>query len=118
VTYLALIPILRSVVLPAIAVGLNLLTVAAAFGILTLLFVGDNPPLGGAGKLDIVTVTGIFVVCFALSIDYQVFLLTPHARGVRAQPRRTRRRSRSAFSKTARVVTKAPRRSWSTVFYS
>jgi RND superfamily putative drug exporter len=63
-------------VLPAIAVGLNLLTVAAAFGILTLRFVGDNPPLGGAGQLDIVTVTGIFVVTFALSIDYQVFLLT------------------------------------------
>ena len=76
VTYLALIPILRSVVLPAIAVALNLLTVAAAFGILTLLFVGDNPPMGGAGKLDVVTVTGIFVVTFALSIDYQVFLLT------------------------------------------
>ena len=58
VTYLALIPILRSLVLPAIAVALNMLTVAAAFGVLTLLFVGDDPPLGGAGKLDVVTVTG------------------------------------------------------------
>ena len=58
VTYLALIPILRSLVLPAIAVALNLLTVAAAFGLLTLLFVGDDPPMGGAGKLDVVTVTG------------------------------------------------------------
>ena len=50
VTYLALIPILRSLVLPAIAVALNLLTVAAAFGLLTLLFVGDDPPLGGAAS--------------------------------------------------------------------
>ena len=32
VTYLALVPILRSVVLPAIAVALNMLTVATAFG--------------------------------------------------------------------------------------
>jgi putative drug exporter of the RND superfamily len=76
VTYLALIPILRSLVLPAISVALNLLTVSAAFGLLTLLFVGDAPPLGGVGKLDVVTVTAIFVVTFALSIDYQVFLLT------------------------------------------
>jgi putative drug exporter of the RND superfamily len=106
VTYLALIPILRSVVLPAIAVGLNMLTVAAAFGILTLLFVGDNPPMGGAGKLDVVTVTGIFVVTFALSIDYQVFLLT------RMREEYVRTQSHTAavefgISKTARVVTGA-----------
>jgi putative drug exporter of the RND superfamily len=106
VTYLALIPILRSVVLPAIAVGLNLLTVSAAFGILTLLFVGDNPPMGGSGKLDIVTVTGIFVVTFALSIDYQVFLLT------RMREEYVRTQSHTAavefgISKTARVVTGA-----------
>ena len=106
VTYLALIPILRSVVLPAIAVGLNLLTVAAAFGILTLLFVGDNPPMGGSGKLDIVTVTGIFVVTFALSIDYQVFLLT------RMREEYVRTQSHLAavefgISKTAVVVTGA-----------
>jgi RND superfamily putative drug exporter len=106
VTYLALIPILRSLVLPAIAVGLNMLTVAAAFGVLTVLFVGDNPPLGGAGKLDVVTVTGIFVVTFALSIDYQVFLLTR----MREEYVRTQS-SMSAIdfgiSKTARVVTGA-----------
>jgi len=93
-------------VLPAIAVCLNMLTVAAAFGILTLLFVGHNPPLGGVGKLDVVTVTGIFVVTFALSIDYQVFLLT------RMREEYVRTQSHSAaidfgISKTARVVTGA-----------
>ena len=76
VTYLMLVPILRSLVLAAIAVALNLLTVAAGFGILTLLFVGDDPILGGAGGLDVITVAGIFAITFALSIDYQVFLLT------------------------------------------
>jgi RND superfamily putative drug exporter len=106
VTYLALIPILRSVVLPAIAVALNLLTVAAAFGVLTLLFVGDNPPMGGSGQLDVVTVTGIFVVTFALSIDYQVFLLT------RMREEYVRTQSHTAavefgISKTAKVVTGA-----------
>ena len=106
VTYLALIPILRSVVLPAIAVALNMLTVAAAFGVLTLLFVGDDPPMGGAGKLDVVTVTGIFVITFALSIDYQVFLLT------RMREEYVRTQSHEAalefgIAKTARVVTGA-----------
>ena len=106
VTYLALVPILRSVVLPAIAVALNMLTVAASFGLLTLLFVGDNPPMGGAGELDVVTVTGIFVITFALSIDYQVFLLT------RMREEYVRTQSHEAavefgISKTARVVTGA-----------
>ena len=106
VTYLALIPILRSVVLPAIAVALNMLTVGAAFGLLTLLFVGDDPLMGGAGKLDIVTVTGIFVITFALSIDYQVFLLT------RMREEYVRTQSHTAavefgISKTAKVVTGA-----------
>jgi RND superfamily putative drug exporter len=106
VTYLALIPVLRSLVLPAIAVALNMVTVGAAFGILTLLFVGDNPPLGAIGKLDIVTVTGIFVVTFALSIDYQVFLLT------RMREEYVRTQSHTAaidfgISRTARVVTGA-----------
>ena len=106
VTYLALIPILRSLVLPAIAVALNMLTVAAAFGVLTLLFVGDNPPLGGVGKLDVVTVTAIFVVTFALSIDYQVFLLTR----MREEYVRTQSHISAVefgISKTARVVTGA-----------
>jgi RND superfamily putative drug exporter len=106
VTYLALIPILRSVVLPAIAVALNMLTVGAAFGLLTLLFVGDHVPMGGAGKLDVVTVTGMFVITFALSIDYQVFLLTR----MREEYVRTQSHTSAVefgISKTARIVTGA-----------
>lgn len=76
VTYLGLVAILRSLLLPLAAVALNLLTVAAAFGVLTVLFVGADPPLGGAGALDVITVAAIFAIAFALSIDYQVFLLT------------------------------------------
>jgi putative drug exporter of the RND superfamily len=76
VTYLGLVAILRSLLLALVAVALNLLTVAAAFGVLTLLFVGAEPPLGGAGALDVISVAAIFAIAFALSIDYQVFLLT------------------------------------------
>jgi RND superfamily putative drug exporter len=75
VNLLILIVILRSLLLPALAIGLNLVTVAVAFGVLTLLFQGDSPPLGGPGYIDTFALTGTFTVIFALSIDYQVFLL-------------------------------------------
>jgi putative drug exporter of the RND superfamily len=106
VTYLFLVPILRSLFLPMIAVALNLLTVAVGFGVLTLLFVGDNPPLGGAGALDVISVAGIFAITFALSIDYQVFLLT------RMREEFVRTQSNDAaiefgIEKTAKVVTGA-----------
>jgi RND superfamily putative drug exporter len=58
------------------------------------------------GKLDVVTVTGIFVVTFALSIDYQVFLLTR----MREEYVRTQSHISAVefgISKTARVVTGA-----------
>jgi putative drug exporter of the RND superfamily len=106
VTYLMLVPILRSLVLPAVAVGLNLVTVAAGFGVLTLLFVGDNPLLGGAGALDAITIAGIFSITFALSIDYQVFLLTR----MREEFVRTQSANQAiefGIQKTAKVVTGA-----------
>jgi RND superfamily putative drug exporter len=78
-TYFLLLPILRSVILPGIAIALNMITVACAFGVLCLLFVKGAPlhaPLGGAGALDVIAVAGVFAIMYALSIDYQVFLLT------------------------------------------
>jgi RND superfamily putative drug exporter len=74
VTYLALVPTLRSLLLPLLAVVLNALTVAAAFGVLTLGFQGAAP-LGGVGSVDAIMVLAIFAIVFGLSIDYEVFLL-------------------------------------------
>jgi RND superfamily putative drug exporter len=63
--------------LPAIAVVLNLATVAAAFGVLTALFgVPEDLPLCGNSYIDAVGTVAIFGVVFGLSIDYAVFLLT------------------------------------------
>jgi putative drug exporter of the RND superfamily len=107
VTYLMLVPILRSLLLPAIALVLNLITVGMAFGILVLLFaVGDEPLLGGAGSLDVIAVAAIFAITFALAIDYQVFLLT------RMREEFVRTQSNDAaiefgISKTAAIVTGA-----------
>jgi putative drug exporter of the RND superfamily len=66
---------LRALVLPIVAVALNLLAVAAAFGVIQLLFGGSNPPLGGPGFIDPVSMISIFTVAFGISITYTLVLL-------------------------------------------
>jgi RND superfamily putative drug exporter len=75
VTYVALVVMLRSLLLPLLAVLFNLLTAAAGFGAMALAFQGHPPPLGGPGFIDAITAFGIFAIMFGLSIDYEVFLL-------------------------------------------
>jgi putative drug exporter of the RND superfamily len=76
-TFLMLMIVLRALPLAAIAVGLNLLTVAVAFGVLTVLTdIPDDWPLGGHNYIDAVGATLIFGLVFGLSIDYAVFLLS------------------------------------------
>jgi putative drug exporter of the RND superfamily len=107
VTFLVLIFVLRAIPLAAIAVLLNLATVAVAFGILTLLFeVPDDWPLGGREYVDAVGATMIFGVVFGLSIDYAVFLLS------RMREHYERHGDNAAaiqfgLEKTARVITGA-----------
>ena len=59
---------LRSVLLPIVAVALNLFTVAATFGVLTLLFTGSDPLLGGPGYIDAMSIIAIFSATFGLSM--------------------------------------------------
>jgi putative drug exporter of the RND superfamily len=75
-TLLVLILVLRAIPLAALAVGLNLVTVGVAFGVLTLL--SELPaelPFGGREYIDAVGAVMIFGIVFGLSIDYAVFLL-------------------------------------------
>ncbi|HEU5143236.1 MAG TPA: MMPL family transporter [Solirubrobacterales bacterium] len=106
-TFLVLVLVLRAIPLAAIAVLLNLATVAVAFGVLTLLFeLPEDWPLGGNEYVDAVGATAIFGVVFGLSIDYAVFLLVrmrerydrghPHAEAIEY-----------GLAKTARVITGA-----------
>ncbi|MGE0067579.1 MAG: MMPL family transporter [Solirubrobacterales bacterium] len=107
VTFLVLVLVLRAIPLAAIAVGLNLATVAVAFGILTLLFeVPEDFPLGGHNYVDAVGAAMIFAVVFGLSIDYAVFLL------IRMREHYDRHGDNAAaitfgLEKTARVITGA-----------
>jgi RND superfamily putative drug exporter len=106
VTALLLAALLRSIVVACIGVALNLLAVGATLGLLALLFQGDAPLLGGPGEIDAVAVTAIFGVVFALSIDYQVFIVSR----VREEWLRTGDAAHAVqvgLSRTARVVTGA-----------
>jgi RND superfamily putative drug exporter len=107
VTFLVLVVVLRALPLAAIAVGLNLLTVGVAFGILTLLFhVPEDWPLGGHNYVDAVGACMIFAVVFGLSIDYAVFLLSRMRERYDAGDDNATA-VRFGLEKTARVITGA-----------
>ena len=79
-TFLLLLFSFRSLVLPVKAVLMNLLSVAAAIGILTWIF--QEGHLAGlldfkaVGFIDSIVPVVIFCGLFGLSMDYEVFLLT------------------------------------------
>ncbi len=76
-TFLVLVFVLRAIPLAAVAVGLNLATVAVAFGVLTMLsYLPSGVPLGGHSYVEAIGATMIFGIIFGLSIDYAVFLLS------------------------------------------
>jgi RND superfamily putative drug exporter len=107
VTFLVLVVVLRAVLLAAIAVGLNLLTVGVAFGILTLFFnLPDNWPLGGHNYVEAVGACMIFAIVFGLSIDYAVFLLSRMRERYDAGDDNATA-VRYGLEKTARVITGA-----------
>jgi RND superfamily putative drug exporter len=79
-SFLLLLLVFRSVVLPLKAVALNLLSVGAAYGLMVLVFQeGVGAGLLGLQQIDRVepwVPVFLFSVLFALSMDYHVFLLT------------------------------------------
>jgi putative drug exporter of the RND superfamily len=70
-----LMAMLRSVVLPVVAVACDLLTALATFGILTGLYSGEDALLSGPGYIDPVSIIGIFAFIFGVSMVYEVTLL-------------------------------------------
>jgi putative drug exporter of the RND superfamily len=102
VTFIALVLILRALLIPALTVLLNLLSVAVAFGVLALLSgLPSSAPLGDWAYIDTIGAVAVFAIAFGLSIDYSVFLLVrmreeydrsgDHAAAVRAGVQRTGR---------------------------
>jgi putative drug exporter of the RND superfamily len=79
-SFLLLLVVFRSVVLPALGVALNLLSAGAAYGILVLVFQhGVGASLFGFDQVETIEAwlpLFLFSVLFGLSMDYQVFLLS------------------------------------------
>jgi putative drug exporter of the RND superfamily len=73
---LALVVVVRAPLLALLTVLLNLGSVAAALGVMSLVCqIPEGYPLGGHPYIDTVGAGAIFGVTFGLSIDYAVFLI-------------------------------------------
>lgn len=79
-TYLILLILLRSLILPIKAIFVNLLSLAACYGALVLVFqdgyLHHLLNFETQGMLDISLLVIIFCALFGFSMDYEVFLLT------------------------------------------
>ncbi len=79
-SFLVLMVMLRSLILPLKAVLMNLLSIGAAFGVLVAIFQWGwlDGFLGfeSQGALDTINVPLIFAIVFGLSMDYEVFLMS------------------------------------------
>jgi uncharacterized membrane protein YdfJ with MMPL/SSD domain len=109
-SYVVLLVLLRSVVLPAKAVLMNLLSVGAAYGVLVAVFQWGwlDGVLGfqSTGHLDTLTPPLVLAVVFGLSMDYEVFLLSRIRErfGVTGD---TRQAVAEGLSASARTITSA-----------
>jgi RND superfamily putative drug exporter len=79
-SFLLLMTVFRSVVLPLKAVIMNLLSVGAAYGVLVAVFqwgwAGSLIGIGETGPIDPWIPVTMFTILFGLSMDYEVFLLS------------------------------------------
>ena len=79
-SFLLLMTVFRSVVLPLKAVIMNLLSVGAAYGVMTAVFqwgwAGSVIGIGEKGPIDPWIPVTMFTILFGLSMDYEVFLLS------------------------------------------
>ncbi|MDA0172239.1 MMPL family transporter [Solirubrobacter taibaiensis] len=79
-SYLVLLVVLRSVILPLKAVLMNALSVAAAYGVLVMVFqwgwFDSVTGFNSLGYVQAITPALLLAVVFGLSMDYEVFMLS------------------------------------------
>ncbi len=109
-TFLVLLLLLRSIVLPLKALAMNSLSIAASFGALVWIFQDGNlSALLGTRPLGFVETTQpviLFCVLFGLSMDYEVFLLT-RMREAWDRDRDNRAAVAHGLERSGRIVTSA-----------
>ena len=80
ISFLLLLVAFRSLTVALVSIALNLLAVGAAYGLLTLVFIhGVGAGIFGFTRVDAIDAwvpLFLFSVLFALSMDYQVFLMS------------------------------------------
>jgi uncharacterized membrane protein YdfJ with MMPL/SSD domain len=100
----------RSLVIPATAIALNLLSVGAAYGVLVSVFQGGwglvHFPGIHHGPITAWLPLFLFVILFGLSMDYHVFILSRIREG-HDQGLNTREAIRSGITHSAGVITSA-----------
>ncbi|MFM8563197.1 MAG: MMPL family transporter, partial [Acidimicrobiia bacterium] len=79
-SFLLLMAVFRSLLVPLKAVIMNLLSIGAAYGIVVAIFQwgwgADLIGIGAAGPIDPFIPMMLFAIVFGLSMDYEVFLLS------------------------------------------
>jgi putative drug exporter of the RND superfamily len=110
VSLLLLLAAFRAPLIAVKAGVMNLLSVAAAFGVLTLAsnggFLGDLLGIDGAVPVPPFIPVMMFAILFGLSMDYEVFLLS-RVREEYAKLRDTSAAVTEGLARTARVITAA-----------
>ena len=109
-SYLVLLVLLRSVVLPLKAVAMNLLSVAAAYGVLVMVFqygwIDGFLGFESLGYINSMTPPFLLAIVFGLSMDYEVFLLT-RIKERYAATRDTRTAVAQGLAASARTISSA-----------
>ncbi len=79
-SFLLLMAVFRSILVPLKAVIMNLLSIGASYGVVTWIFqqghLGSLIGLGKAGPIEPWAPMMLFAIVFGLSMDYEVFLLS------------------------------------------
>jgi RND superfamily putative drug exporter len=79
-SFLLLMVVFRSILVPLKAVVMNLLSIGAAYGVIVAIFQWgwgkDLIGVGRAGPIDAWVPMLLFAIVFGLSMDYEVFLLS------------------------------------------
>ena len=109
-SFLLLVVVFRSIVVPLKAAVMNLLSVGAAYGVIVAVFqwgwLGSLIGIGRTAPIDPWVPVMLFTILFGLSMDYEVFLLSR----VREEWLRTADNAAAVangVAKTARVITAA-----------
>ncbi len=111
VTFLLLARALRSIVLPVKALVLNVISVAAAYGVTVLIWqhgFGARQLFGqtASGSITVWVPIAVFAFLFGLSMDYEVFLLS-RIREEHDHGHSTDEATRHGVARTGRLVTSA-----------